>query len=345
MTHLMSATVPAPRRARSMLGAALAAALALLVLPFGQGRASAAVVSPPAPPHSIIVFPQRDFLSMVGDPNTAVTVNLVRNGVVIGTASGTTDSAGVIEVNHPGGVCWTGFTPDILPQDVVQLLTAPGVGESVTTQNVTAVPAVDVGGTIVVHGTAQDAAGAPLPIASLESRLLDPARFLVNGRRDLRAPGDGTIAYDAPGSINWTATYTGLGVADRAAAAAAESRGMWLGATPALVNDLTIYEAGVTGGPTPGCPAAASFAVSTSAPAAVNVASTTTDLVISGSSQDASSVAVTLTDAAGKAEPAPAATRTPAAAAQPWPTTVPAAQVQTLADGRVTAAGTYTLTA
>ena len=53
---------------------------------------------------------------------------------------------------------------------------------------------------------------------------------------------------------------------------------------------------------------------------------------------------MTLTDAAGKAVTAPAATPAPAAGNQAWSTTIPAAQVQTLADGVLTAAGTYTLT-
>lgn len=40
--------------------------------------------------------------------------------------------------------------------------------------------------------------------------------FEFNGQRTLRAAaaGDGTLEYDAPGSINWTSTYTGLNSTD-----------------------------------------------------------------------------------------------------------------------------------
>src|SRR5437588_233329 len=75
-------------------------------------------------------------------------------------------------------------------------------------------PATDVAGAVVVKGTAADAAGNPLPFGELQQRMISKTLFNVNGRRDLRAPGDGTLAYDAPGSIHWTATYTGLSSAD-----------------------------------------------------------------------------------------------------------------------------------
>src|SRR3712207_3024267 len=134
-------------------------------------------------------------------------------------------------------------------------MTSASAGIQSSVRNVVVTqPATDVAGTIVVKGTAQDAQGNPLPLEQIEQRLVSPGNlFEVNGRRTLRAPEDGTIAYDAPGSINWTATYTGLNAADIERAVNAQSRILWIG--PGL-NDITIYEDGEFNGPgMGGCPA------------------------------------------------------------------------------------------
>src|SRR4051794_7646618 len=102
--------------ARSLAAAAVAAA-SLAAAPSALG----AISMPPPFPHEVIVFPERDFVAVDGWPaNTGVRVDVLRNGVNVGTATWTTDAAGLAEINHPGGACWTGFTPDILPGDVVQ---------------------------------------------------------------------------------------------------------------------------------------------------------------------------------------------------------------------------------
>ncbi|MFG2108273.1 choice-of-anchor D domain-containing protein, partial [Micromonospora chersina] len=108
-------------------------------------------------------------------------------------------------------------------------------------------------GTIVVHGTAADSAGKPIPIDQLEHRLISRDRF-ANDRRDLRAPGGGTIEYDAAGSTKWTATYPALSAADVSRALAAESIINWLGRSPGANNELTIFEngPGTDGGPAAG---------------------------------------------------------------------------------------------
>ena len=109
--------------------------------------------------------------------------------------------------------------------------------------------------------TAQDAFGQPLPVAATESRLVaNRDLFHFNGKRLLRAGGagtDGTLVYDAPGSINWTATYTGLDAADMdrilgtGGLPGSEFRGMWLGRDPLALTESTIYENGdgISGGP------------------------------------------------------------------------------------------------
>jgi hypothetical protein len=221
--------------------------------------AQTVVNDPPVAPHSIIAFPERDFVSAEGyDPaGGVVTVSIIRGGSVVSQAHVTPDRFGLVEVNHPGGGCWEVITPDIRPGDVVRTTTAAGVVDQTTVANVTAgLPAQVDATTVVVRGTAQDAVGAQLPLAQIEQRLLNPDRF-DNGRRTLRANGDGTLVYDAPGSVNWTATYTNLSAADMAKALDAESRILWLGRDPVAGTESTIFEIGadIAGGPQAPCTA------------------------------------------------------------------------------------------
>jgi hypothetical protein len=241
---------------------------------------------PPANQHSIIVFPVRDFVHGDGfAPTDRVTVEVFRAGLRIGVAPDvvpqddptTSVFDGMVDVNHPGGACWVGVTPDIRPGDVVRYTitsVAPGgdpahvgladqthVANVVVTQ-----PATNVGGTIVVKGTAQDALGNPLPLDQIQQRIISKrVRFDVNGRRDLRAGAlgsNGTFSYDAPGSIHWTATYSGLDQHDQDAAVAGESRILWLGSKPTILTvplgsplEGTIYEFGQIPGPAAPCTA------------------------------------------------------------------------------------------
>ena len=228
----------------------------------------------PTLPHSVISFPQRDFVSASGYDNEGpVTVRVVRNGVTIATSSPvdpqddpkTPAKDGIVEVNHPGGGCWVGTTPDILPGDEITTTTKSNLTEGTTTADVTAsLPVEDpITHDITIHGTALDASGQPLPLDQIEQRMVaNKDQFDVNGRRTLRAAvgSDGTLVYDDATSGNWTATYSGLDAADRTRALSAETRILWLGADPAAGNQATIYETAgdgsVAGGPaTPDCTA------------------------------------------------------------------------------------------
>jgi Chitobiase/beta-hexosaminidase C-terminal domain len=357
-------------RVRARAGAvAAAAAVGALAVPAG---ASAAINSPPKGTHSIIVFPVRDFVSATGyAPADRATVEVFRNGVLIGRAADVVPQDdpkvagfdGLVEVNHPGGGCWgagagsPGVTPDILPGDVVRITTEPGVGDETTTANVTAEQAVDVGNNVVVvHGTAQDAAGNPLPIDQIEQRIVaNKQSFAFNGRRTLRATSagdDGTLSYDAPGSIHWTARYD-LNANDNtdpagdvAMATTNQSRGMWLG-NPAGTAEGTIYENGEVGGPAiPDCTAPlASNAVTSSSPNVVNAsfAAASAALTLSGVAQaDATAVSVSLDDQDPHTAPLTAdATLTNGT----WSASIPAFAVNGLTDGTLTASARYTLAA
>ena len=231
-----------------------------------------AVISDPGT-HVITVFPERDMVSAEGYADSdRPTIQVLRGGAVIGTASSLVPVAGVVEVNHPGGGCWEGTTPDIRSGDVIRVLTAPGVGDQTFVGNVTVTQAATKinASTVVMKGTAVAPGGGQLPADQLEARIVAANQsFALNGRRTLRAgaPGsgeEGVVVYDGPGLTTWTATWTGLsGVgadgmtdADRAASPTnAESRGMWLGRNAAVGNEVTIFEFGAIGGPAAPCTA------------------------------------------------------------------------------------------
>src|SRR5689334_20497065 len=116
---------PSGRR-RAVVAGLVAAGLvgSSLVLP---GVAAAAV---PAFPDNIVVFPDRDFVSVEGYEEHAGekgTLEVRRNGTLIGSSQATVEAGGVaFEINHPGGACWgvgapanLQVTPDIRPGDVV----------------------------------------------------------------------------------------------------------------------------------------------------------------------------------------------------------------------------------
>lgn len=205
--------------------------------------------------HEVVVFPERDFVVAEGYPG-GVSLNFVvrRPDVgIISTARGiTSDSTptngvddGLLEANHPGGVCWTGQTPDIKPKDVVDIVeyTDPDAnqigeageeatgGQTQRTIDVTANAAriVDPSATrtgdrqLVVTGTLKTANGTPvtasMPEAQMiETRMINPdLDDTIVGRRDIRASltedrlpagASASFTFTAPGQ--WRAVYRGL---------------------------------------------------------------------------------------------------------------------------------------
>lgn len=283
-------------RNRPRLAAAITAgALVALAVPTAAVVPAFAVISDPGT-HIITVFPERDMVSAEGYASgDRPTIQVLRGGAVIGTSSVLTPVAGIVEVNHPGGGCWEGTTPDIRSGDVIRVLTAPDVGDQTFVGNVIVTqPATKVNAsTVVMKGTAAAPGGGQLPADQLEARVVAANQsFALNGRRTLRAgaPGsgeDGVVVYDGPGLTTWTATWTGLsgvgtdGVsdADRATApTTSESRGMWLGRDAAVGNEVTIFEYAAIGGPA--APCTAPLAKGPSVPdltAASDTGSSTTD--------------------------------------------------------------------
>ena len=250
-----------------------------------QTAGSAAIANdPPAGGHNVTAYPARDFVSGDGYLQRDAAGNLVKDAAgsnigqtvvvelfradakgtfkVVGQARTKADNiTGLVEVNHAGPGCWgtAAFanTPDIRPGDVARITPVDtDVPDQTTVANVyVGTPIQTAADTVVIKGTAADAAGKPFPLDQLEARIISPdAEFRINGRKQLLAPTDGTIAYDAAGSTSWTATYKGLVAADVTRALGGEMVINWLGRAPLANNELTIAEngPGIDGGPAAG---------------------------------------------------------------------------------------------
>jgi len=269
-------------QSRRHCGAALvAAALVAVGLPMAATSASA-LLDPnvgPAAPHAITTFPSRDFVNIAGYASSDVlTVEVWRGGFKVGTTLPFSPSIAdpkapgtfMEDVNHLGEPCWSGVTPDIRGNDVVKVLTSATTGDQAPIANVTVTsPAAEspIGsGTVVITGTAVNAAGGQIPIDQVEARIVAKNQLFSGGKRTLRAASTGArggvLAYDSPTATTWTATFTGLntiaadGIRDADKAVnQGESRGMWLGRNPLAFNETTIVEFGAIGGPAAGCTA------------------------------------------------------------------------------------------
>ena len=138
------------------VGALSVAGLATL----GTSVASAAV---PSYPDNVVVFPDRDFVTIEGYQDhigETATVTVTRGTQVVGSAVGTVSEGDVaFEINHPGGYCWgagTGLnvTPDIQKGDKVSIKFANGASGDTTTSTGTATThAALSGNTVTVEGT------------------------------------------------------------------------------------------------------------------------------------------------------------------------------------------------
>src|SRR3954470_19568277 len=135
--------------------AALVAALFAVAAP-----ASAAVTTPGV---ILTAFPDRDFLNITGYPTTSpVTIDVVRNGAIVGTTGAVNPPAAGFDLNHgaagsvPGIDCWVGVTPDIIGGDVIRITKADGSTDTLTVANINiagSTPVLD-GNTVYIEGTA-----------------------------------------------------------------------------------------------------------------------------------------------------------------------------------------------
>ena len=184
------------RRRLGGLAVAASATAALVWSATGSAAVSA--------PHFINVFPSRDFVHIEGyNPGDEVTVTVHHDPALItslsnagqdASATGTVGSDGIFEVNHVGGTCWSGFTPDIRPGDTVSVKDANGVVlDDMVVQNVAGGrPIKTAPDTIEIHGTAQNGDGSRSRRRAAEQPP-DLADALLRQRRQAqpqRAPAD-----------------------------------------------------------------------------------------------------------------------------------------------------------
>ena len=258
------------RRSGSLfvLGAVATASVGL----FGSGVAGAGV---PSFPDNVVVFPDRDFITIEGYQDHVGELGLVevrRAGKVIGSAVGTAEAGDVaFEVNHPGGYCWgagTGLnvTPDIRPGDVASVTWPDGSGGDTTVSSAMVTSDASLSGsTLTVTGTV----GSDVNTAQMEQRIINPDLVpTAVGKRDIRAvsgpltpaPRGGYSSSLEFSAGTFTATYI---FDDPAVALVASKASLGERAMSWQVEDsdgnrqgLTIAEFGEAGGPgMGGCPA------------------------------------------------------------------------------------------
>jgi hypothetical protein len=245
---------------------AVLCATSLLAIP----TANAAV---PEFPNNVVVFPDRDFVTIEGYQDRVgqtATVEVYRPGAgVVGSAQAVVGPGDVaFEINHPGGVCWGAgtnlkVTPDIQPGDAVSIK-FDGQESGTTTAQDTYVTADSVlnGSTVTVTGHV----GAGVNKDQMEQRIIDPAlKDTAIGRRDVRAaPGPLTADDGYRSSLEFGSgdTFTATYIFDDPVAAeivanAGGARSMAWQEQDADGNrqGLTIAEFGELGGPgMGGCP-------------------------------------------------------------------------------------------
>jgi hypothetical protein len=237
--------------------------------------ASAAV---PVFPDNVVVFPDRDFVSIEGYQDhvgETATVTVARGVQVVGQAKGVVAAGDVaFEINHPGGVCWGAgapanlqVTPNIVAGDKVSITFPDGSeGDTTVSSGVASDAVLDGDGvTVRITGTL----GVDDNRAQIEQRIINPDMVALVGRRDVRAlPGPMAPApkggyrsgLDIAADGSYTATYVfDTPEAARAAAnAPLGERLMSWQVEDAAANrqGVTIAEFGELGGPGfGGCPA------------------------------------------------------------------------------------------
>jgi hypothetical protein len=272
------------------------------------------------PGSNITVFHNIDFVAVFGygPLGRPVTVRVLRNGVVIGSATGPAfDAEGLpgLEVNHgPEGAprpgdCWDGHTPDIKPGDVIRVTDSRGT-DQVTVDNIafTGGPVEQPSGDITVPFTALLANGQPVPLARIDS-----AEFRAGSRTRFEAT-DIIVEPDGSGTpgayqMRYTTPFTPSRNRDllnneqlRAQLLdPAGGHATGFGHTDPLPRESMLFDGLLdTPGPAPGCESApaATNAVSSVTPQVFNRRTPAdTPLRVAGFSNNAGAVQVELRDA------------------------------------------------
>lgn len=251
---------------------------AMLVAGVAAGGTGTAVVNAAVPTFAIgniVLFPNRDFITVEGYQDhlgETATVTVTRNGTVIGSASHVVEAGDVaFEINHPGGACWgdgTGLkvTPDIRPGDKATISFDGLANAGDTTVQDAYASGIEYDGDVTLRVTGH--IGAGVIQAQTEQRIVNPDLVdTVVAKRDIRAvPGGLARAPKGGYSSNlefsgdrFTATYLfDNPVVAQMAATGGGTRFMTWQEEDADANrqGLTIAEMEELGGPgMGGCPA------------------------------------------------------------------------------------------
>ena len=263
---------PLKRRRRVRAGLAIGAVVGLTVTTLAMVLPASAAV--PVFPDNILVFPNRDFVSIegyAGHKGETATVQVTRDGAVVGSAKGVVSGGDVaFEINHPGGICWgagttVDVTPDIVAGDLVSITFPDGASDSTTVSTATVTQDMTETGTTV---TLEGVVGADVNKDNMETRIINADLVGVIGKRDVRAlPGpvvpaprggySSGISFPTPTTFLATYEFATQEAADVTAAAELGERAMSWELTDADGNrqGITIAEFGEVGGPgVGGCP-------------------------------------------------------------------------------------------
>jgi len=305
--------------------------------------------------HVVAVLPATQGLELSGYPvGDTLNVHVIRNGVTIGSATGTTTpdrkdpNNGVLNVAGGAPPCWTGSTPQILPGDEVTVDDGGAGLDSTIVQNVgaTSLERDLVTGHILVHGFAIAPGGGEYDpttfAASVQARITIAATGtpFSNGRNSVRAGGgkfDGTVSYDPPTATDpnpttWTADFPMSPLDAQLALGNKNFEGVFL----VGLSELTI---GRTPAGASGCAAPAADSVTSFDPSVVNASNVGSPLTVSGVAEPgATNVSVVVSDTKGDKVTDPHATLSGGSF-----TTAPL-DVHGLVDGTLTATPTFTVT-
>ncbi|MEA2289894.1 MAG: hypothetical protein QOD55_1891 [Solirubrobacteraceae bacterium] len=342
--------------------AAGACACAMLAAPAFAAQGNGAVIRPG---NHILVVHNIDFVGAFGNhtPGETMSIDVYRGDHHVAHAAGPAvagieGTTGGLETNHgpegaPGpGDCWDGGTPDIKPGDRVVVTDSQGGQDStyvddLSITDIVADPAVG-SADILVRGAARNAVtGDPLP-----ATLLDSGAWRTEG---VDSRGDGptvTVAADGTYEARYAAPGYGInrggGVTQADVIGAGHEFGYGHVTVPA---EIQLVEGSVgafdSPGPAPGCeaaaPAAGANAITTSDDGAVS--STSEDLSLGGvATGDTTGVTVSLSDGSVTIDGAVEIGSSDVGdfGDQGFTATFDRADLDTLADGPLTATATFT---
>jgi hypothetical protein len=196
------------RRARAAAAAAVAVAVAV-PMAISTTPASGTVVQV-ADTHNITVFHNIDFVAVFGyQPGELLTVQVIRNGTVIGTATGEARGEAPevgLEVNHgvdigdplPGD-CWDGNVPNIRPGDHITVTSSLSSDEVIVDRIKfrPGGPQALANGDVVVPFLAFRADGTAIPPGFIDS----PEFRSVRNNQVRFEAGPGVVVERSPGAL------------------------------------------------------------------------------------------------------------------------------------------------